>query len=292
MAVADIEDLDDPVRLQRRVDGLEARAERLRCERAELLQEAARLRGRLGAIQLRRRDYTGIAIPADELDRVECVVRELGAAKTVPIAERLNLSQQQARDRLKILEVQGRVKREGLRQDTLWMLGDGEPSRPPERKEGASTRVLAAAQDLGTFTTADITDALGLAYITVSKWCKHYVDQGVFARRRDGKRHVYEFLLPERRVVNREKRTPPEVELIERRERTREVRQGRRYRVRPEVRDLIHDIRAAGGTLVPGGSHPKVVFQGRVLDTVPLTPSDHRSVPNTRAKLRREGLPV
>lgn len=73
---------------------------------------------------------------------------------------------------------------------------------------------------------------------------------------------------------------------------------GRRWRRSPvanqrkaqnkEVRELLQKLKP-GFRYEMGGEHIKVYDGNRLITTVPNTPSDHRSLKNARAKLRREG---
>jgi hypothetical protein len=56
-----------------------------------------------------------------------------------------------------------------------------------------------------------------------------------------------------------------------------------------EIRDLIKDFEAAGFEVrtTPGNTHPKVYVDGHLKTTLPSSPSDHRSLKNARATLKR-----
>lgn len=57
-----------------------------------------------------------------------------------------------------------------------------------------------------------------------------------------------------------------------------------------DIRNLIKDFEAAGFDVVftKGNTHPKVVNKaGHLVTTLPSSPSDHRSLLNARATLKR-----
>jgi hypothetical protein len=56
-----------------------------------------------------------------------------------------------------------------------------------------------------------------------------------------------------------------------------------------EIKTLIKDFEAAGFEvrLTKGNTHPKVYQGGHLVTTLPSSPSDHRSLKNARAALKR-----
>lgn len=68
---------------------------------------------------------------------------------------------------------------------------------------------------------------------------------------------------------------------------------GRRFRgVRTDVRDLLRSAEKAGAHIERRRRHYAVHHGGRIIATVPSTPSDHRSLKNARATIRRAGLSI
>jgi hypothetical protein len=68
---------------------------------------------------------------------------------------------------------------------------------------------------------------------------------------------------------------------------------GRRFcGTRPDVRSLLRAADKAGAHIERRRRHFAVHHDGRIITTVPTTPSDHRSLKNARATLRRAGLAV
>lgn len=59
-----------------------------------------------------------------------------------------------------------------------------------------------------------------------------------------------------------------------------------------EVQQLIRKLRRIPGVTVGNGTHPKVSYQGQMVTTLPRTPSDHRSLANAVAKIKRAGVPL
>jgi predicted transcriptional regulator len=59
-----------------------------------------------------------------------------------------------------------------------------------------------------------------------------------------------------------------------------------------DVRDLLAAVAKAGAIAVKDKNHYKVVKDGRLVATVPATPSDYRTLKNCKADLRRNGVPV
>ncbi|QNL30197.1 hypothetical protein SEA_MARIOKART_70 [Gordonia phage Mariokart] len=61
-----------------------------------------------------------------------------------------------------------------------------------------------------------------------------------------------------------------------------------------EVKDLIREIEQAGGEIRRSkrNAHLKVYLNGNLIGTISATPSDWRSIKNSRAQLRRNGLDI
>jgi hypothetical protein len=57
-----------------------------------------------------------------------------------------------------------------------------------------------------------------------------------------------------------------------------------------ETRELVRKLKALGCEVRPHKGHWKVYRDGEYVATVPSTPSDHRTMLNVRAQLRRIGL--
>ena len=62
----------------------------------------------------------------------------------------------------------------------------------------------------------------------------------------------------------------------------------------PYVREMTRRIEEAGGEVRPSrrGGHYKVFFEGRLIASLPATPSDWRSERNDITQMRRAGLPI
>ncbi|WAB09248.1 HicA-like toxin [Gordonia phage LittleMunchkin] len=61
-----------------------------------------------------------------------------------------------------------------------------------------------------------------------------------------------------------------------------------------EIKDLIKQVQAAGAEVrtTKRNPHYKVYLGGRLIGTIPSTPSDWRGIKNSRAQLRRNGLDI
>ena len=58
-----------------------------------------------------------------------------------------------------------------------------------------------------------------------------------------------------------------------------------------EVKALVRRLRAAGCSVIPGGKHLTVRDpEGRRVGTLPVSPSDTRSLRNTISDLRKRGI--
>lgn len=54
-----------------------------------------------------------------------------------------------------------------------------------------------------------------------------------------------------------------------------------------DVRKLVRELRREGYTVIESGHHLPVLLDGRRVGTLPCSPSDHRSLLNTRRDIRR-----
>lgn len=95
--------------------------------------------------------------------------------------------------------------------------------------------------------------------------------------------------------VNREKRPPVEIEtrqLVQARRPQRAGTGRRRGKRDNEMAKLVAAARRAGAQVsYTGSGHHRIEWHGQQV-VIPSTPSDHRSLPNSRALLRRHGIPV
>lgn len=67
----------------------------------------------------------------------------------------------------------------------------------------------------------------------------------------------------------------------------------RKRPARKEVRHLIAEIEAAGGSVRRSKSgHWKVYLNGHLVTSIPNTPSDWRGLLNSRALIRRAGIDI
>lgn len=59
-----------------------------------------------------------------------------------------------------------------------------------------------------------------------------------------------------------------------------------------ETQQLIRKLKRIPGVTVGNGTHPKVSYGGKVITTLPRTPSDWRSLSNAVATIKRAGIPL
>lgn len=145
-----------------------------------------------------------------------------------------------------------------------------------------------------TFLTADVV-AAGVPHQTALKWLKEWETRGMLSSVQIGRDLVWERIKHQADPINRPKREAPEARVIEfERSRTPVAGTGRSQGATdPGVRALIDQCRAKGAQVNKLRSgHWQVRKDGKVVGGIPATPSDHRSLPNCRADLRRNGLPV
>lgn len=160
---------------------------------------------------------------------------------------------------------------------------------------------------LGSFTITELADALGRSRPTAEKIvrelrARNIVRETGLRRKHEGPGRpapVFEYVTIDAKPVNREKRTPIEVEAAQQMhappKRNRAVRgTGKRRRAtNPEVRELIRIAEANGCRVQPTGSQHFNVYapSGKIIN-LPSTPSDHRSILNVRSQMRQAGIPV
>lgn len=164
--------------------------------------------------------------------------------------------------------------------------------------------IRAVAQRLGRFTQADLAAHLGITPQYAGRRLGDLILDGLVKTPDDPEarvirgttgrpRHVYEYVRPVNSPGSpRAKRETPEAEVVARMPRSRgDVVSGKRTRGhRRETERLMREVEAAGATLKKAKHGHKVIKDGRVVASIPTTPSDHRSTKNTRADLKRAGL--
>lgn len=177
---------------------------------------------------------------------------------------------------------------------------------PPRRSFVPVTydALRATSQRLGRFTASDVAGHLGISRAQAKKRLEELVLEGIIRTpanpedrvRREGTgrpAHVYEFVKPEFAPGQnvREKRTPPESQFRVARRARGSITTGRQIKGQSRETDrLVKQARAAGATFKKAKHGTKVLKDGKVVASIPGTPSDSRSTKNTKAELRKAGL--
>jgi hypothetical protein len=181
---------------------------------------------------------------------------------------------------------EGVLVRTGLKRGTRYAHHLRAPQSVPQRPQSGRwhERVRDVAVELGTFRLADVRERLpDLSTATLHRWLLRLVADGVLTVERVGKAHVYSYApLPAGRPETSPGAAP----------RARPGRAvpgtGRRGQSpRREVRDLLAEQRAKGRDIVEQKHGYAVVEDGQVIAAVPRTASDHRSLKNVEADLKR-----
>lgn len=245
----------------------------------------------------------GQRISARHLDAVMAVVEQLGECTTPAVAEHLNITEAQARDRLRRLEELGNVGRRGLRRQTRWFIPEGTevPSDAlaavPSQSADYKARVRDIMLELGTCEVQDIVDA-GVSYPTAKRWADWWVEHGSFERETVDRKHVYAYVPPTPVPFNRVKRETPEAAFKGAPTGSVEVRQRPSWyeRMAPPMRELVAEVERVGCQVTPGkGSHLKVIWHGNYVGQVSVRSDPAKAViiANTaRRQLRDNGVPI
>lgn len=169
--------------------------------------------------------------------------------------------------------------------------------RAPIRQEA----IRDAIKRLGTFTPATLAAELDCTARTIQNHLPWFIDRGIVERPARG---VYAYVpvgtgidaaaaldLARRQALADDEARRLRL-MAERLSTPRRARRGARRATRREVRDLLAQVEAAGGT-VRDAKHGYLVEGPNGIAGVPGTASDHRSMKNTIAQVRRDaGLDV
>lgn len=286
-----------PATLRARAESSRERAERLREEARAALTDAVRLDREADLLEhaenLRQEQAPAPSARAVLAGEIAAHLARCRKPKTsTEIGEHFGVSTGRARQALELLTEIGMVYRSGLKRGTRYrILRDGEepPDEPQPLGERWHERVRDVAIELETFTLAEIVEAMPeLSGSTVQRWVKRLVHDGILTCERVGKANVYAY-----------EREAPALAPARPREAT-EVRNGngsspvagtgRSKRQRADVAEVIRFAKAAGAEIKPQKHGYAVVVEGAVVTSIPKTPSDHRSLKNARASLRRGGI--
>lgn len=295
-------DLRDAVRLREQATALQSNADRLADKRMELLRESWALQRDAERIEAaakrvrspKRRTYTDDN--AEALAKVPDLLRGTGPLGMADISEHLAWTPTRTRAALNRLEEVGAIVRTGVKRGTRYQVPEDAPEERSNVREFGNYGIVVrdAAVKLGTFDFVDMQTALpDVSEATLRKWLGHFEDKGIFESERVGQRKVYAYVEPEGDNAARERKATPEAIAASDKTARGVAVQGTGRgmgNTRKDVADLLEAVTRAGGQIEKGGSHWKVRKDGKVIGTVPSTPSDHRSLLNTRAELKRKGL--
>jgi DNA-binding Lrp family transcriptional regulator len=306
MAVAIVSDALELLREreQRLVEG----AEELKRQRDQILEQLREVRVAIDRetrapvrILAAAPARPGQRISARHLDATMAVVEQLGECTTPAVAEHLNISEAQARDRLRRLEELGNVGRRGLRKQTRWFITTDVPadalSAVPSQSADYKVRVRDIMIELGTCELQDIV-ATGVSYPTAKRWADWWVERGSFERERVGRTLVYAYVAPDSTPVNRTRRETPEEQFKGKDIRPHDVRQRPNWyaRMAEPMRELVAELERAGCQISPGrGSHLKVLWHGSYVGTVPVRSDSAKAAAlaaKAREQLRTNGVPI
>jgi FaeA-like protein len=272
---------DEAERLRERQVRLRADAYRLDKE-AEALEEAERVRSAMLP------EPSARAILAGEIAAYLARCRQ--PKSSTEIADRFDVTAGRTRASLELLVEIGMVYRSGLKRGTRYrILRDGEapPDEPRPFGDRWHEHVRDVAIRLGTFTRAEIVAEIPeVADTTVYRWLSRLVEDGILSVERVGVTNVYAYERPETPDVM----AVAEVKAPRQHSGARAVPgTGKSKASRREVADIIRVAKAGGAEIRPAKHGYLVSVDGEVVGSVPRTPSDHRSLRNAKASLRRNG---
>lgn len=306
-AVASPPTPEDEDLLARQAEAFDRRAERLRAEARDLSNQAIELR-----LEIERRNRAPVRIlsqrsriggarvgPARDarlMARITATLDEIGPCSSTVLANHLSESKPRVLHALTTLETSRAVKRSGIRRGTVWGLADDSDLEGHAPHLSARTLVLQAGQKLGTFDTEGIDAELPmLTRSAILRELRHLTEEGIFSSVKDGRSKIYAFERPEGGPTNRPKQAPPEAKVVAFQKRGAPI-QGTGKAAKPtdkDVADLFDQIKAAGGDCIRlDNGHWQVRLRDQVIGSMAGTPSDWRGIRNTRAALRKAGLPI
>jgi DNA-binding transcriptional ArsR family regulator len=292
-----------PETLRERADECERKADELR-ERSRIERvEAMRLRREADALENARRltpvptagGGGGSTDARAELATAIAawLVRCRKPKSSTEIAEHFGAPISRTRGALDLLVEKEIVIRSGLKRGTRYRLRrEGEVETQPQPFGQRYHEVVRdTAVRLGTFTFAEIWAELpDLAEPSLRRWLNRLVDDGVLSVERVGTSNLYAY----EDAPNTSPTHKPRGEIIPTvvpRSRGSVVEgNGARRIARREVRELVEAAQAQGADIRLQKHGYAIVVNGETITSVPRTPSDHRSLKNVRAELKRAGL--
>lgn len=286
-----------PATLRDHAEACRKRAAAMREEQRRLLGEAARLEREAEVLEeaerLRVTEAPAPSARAALAGEIAAYLARCRKPKTsTEIGDHFGVSSGRARVSLELLTEIGMVYRSGLKRGTRYrILRDGEdpPDDPRPFGERWHEHVRDVAIELGTFTMAEIAARIPeVSEVTVRRWVARLVEDGIFTCERVGKANLYAY---ERDAPARAPARTREPE-PERGGRDRAVAgTGRSKSKRRDVDEILRVAKAAGAEIKAQKHGYAVVVDGAIVTSIPRTPSDHRSLKNARASLRRGGIP-
>jgi DNA-binding transcriptional ArsR family regulator len=290
-----------PETLRQRAQASRERADRLREEVRRLSVEAIRLEREADALEEAQR-LRSMQAPAPSARAALAgeIAAYLARCRTpntsTEIGEHFGVSSGRARVSLELLTEIGMVYRSGLKRGTRYrILRDGE--EPPDEARPFGERwhehVRDVAIRLQTFTQAEIVAEIPeVADVTVYRWLRKLVDDGILTVERVGKAHVYAYengKVPAPQPI-RPRNGDGRDETARRGGAQAIAGTGKRKYSRSEVAEVVRIAKAAGAEIRPQKHGYAVVVDGATVTSVPRTPSDHRSLKNARKAMDRGGI--
>lgn len=288
-----------PELLRERAAECEARADDLRERSRAVRVEAMRLRREADALENAAR-LTPVDVGEGSKDARAEYARELATwlarcrkpKSSTEVAEHFNWPISRTRGALDLLVEKEIVLRTGLKRGTRYRLKrEGEVvSHPKPTGQRYHEVVRDHAVRLGTFTIAEIWAELPeLSMAALRRWLAKLVEDGVLSVERVGTSNLYAYEdAPNTAPTHRPR---GEIDIVPAVARRSVVEgSGARRIARREVRELVEAAQAQGADIQLRKHGYAVVFNGETVTSVPRTPSDHRSLKNVRAKLRRAGI--
>lgn len=206
------------------------------------------------------------------------------------LAELFGVSPHRIKSALDLAIECGFVRRTGLNRGTRYWAADKAPEFPDPFGTRWHERVRDEAIKLRTFTIAELAEKLPeLSDATLRRWCAQLVADGSFECERVGVTNVYAYLEPAtpsplpdgREWANGKSHSGV---------RAVSGTGNRRRAGRREVRELLDAAERQGATIREQKHGYAIELDGEVIDSIPKTASDHRSLKNVRASLRRGGI--
>jgi DNA-binding transcriptional ArsR family regulator len=299
--MTDVPDVDSAEALLLAAEELDAQAAAFRERARGRAIEAQQYRRAAQTLTLRPPPLA--AHPLDALngrrklgEAVLAYLRNVDEAPISTIAEHVDddAPYQRTRGVLDKLMEMGLVVRTGLKRGTRYhVAGEDEDVDATPTRSRYEELVRDVARELGTFTVQDVLDAADISHATAARWLRAWVDAGALEVERVGQANVYAYVRPLPPLNAPTMRPRSEPKPWAPRVGGPVAGAGASARLsRREVRDLVRAAEAQGATMRETKHGYLLTRDGDVVGHVPKTASDHRSLDNSRAELRRNGVTV